>query len=104
MIKNTFEPAAYNKVNFCGDVADLFNRFIENRITSEFAVNEILKEAEDAFFERVDDKNPPLGLWRGEFWGKLIISASRVAKYKNSEKIKQIIKNSTKKNYILCRC
>ena len=97
MVKNTLEPTAYNKVKFCGDVADLFDRFIENRITSDFAVNEILKEAEDAFFERVDDENPPIGLWRGEFWGKLIISASRVAKYKNSEKIKQIIKNSTAK-------
>ena len=56
MIKNTFKPAAYNKVNFCGDVADLFNRFIENRITSDFAANEILKEAEDAFLKELTTK------------------------------------------------
>lgn len=97
MIANKYTPTEYNQVCFKGDVGDLFDRFIENRMLSDFAVNEILKEAEDAFFERVDDENPPIGLWRGEFWGKLIISASRTAKYNGSEKLKQIIKASTEK-------
>ena len=97
MIENKFIPTDYSKVAFTGDIANLFDRFIENRMLSDFAVDEILKEAEEAFFERIDDITPPLGLWRGEFWGKLIISACRVAKYKGDEKLKQIIKNSANK-------
>lgn len=93
-IENLINSLDYENVKFNGDISDLFNRFIENRISSDFAVNFILKEAEDAFFEKVDDLNPPIGLWRGEFWGKLIISACRVAKYKNNKKIKNIIEKS----------
>lgn len=97
MVKNSFTPIPYGMVAFSGDVAGLFDSFIENRMTGDFAVNVILNEAETAFSERVDDDNAPIGLWRGEFWGKLIISASRTAKYKNDNKLKEIIKNSVNK-------
>ena len=96
-MKDTVEETAVENISFQGKVGELFDRFIENRITSDFAVKAILKEAEDAFFDKVDDIEAPLGRWRGEFWGKLIISACRVAKYKNSSEIREIIRNSTKK-------
>ena len=95
--KNLVKEAELKKVSFNGDVGELFDRFRENRITSDFAINTVLKEAEDAFFDKVDDIDAPLGRWRGEFWGKLIISACRVAKYKNSAKIADIVRNSAKK-------
>ncbi len=96
-IKNTFNPLSLDSVAFEGEIGGLFNRFIENRMLSDFAVENILKEAEDAFFEKLDDANAPIGTWRGEFWGKLIISASRTAKYLQSEKLKEIVANSCEK-------
>ena len=79
-VKNIQEATPLSETAFCGDVGDMFDRFIENRISSDFAINEILiKEAETVFFDRSDDKDAPLGRWRGEFWGKLIISACRAA-------------------------
>ena len=44
MIENKFTPTEYSNVKYTGDIADLFDRFIENRMLSDFAVNEILKE------------------------------------------------------------
>lgn len=97
-VKNIQEATPLSETAFCGDVGDMFDRFIENRISSDFAINEILiKEAETVFFDRSDDKDAPLGRWRGEFWGKLIISACRAAKYKNSERIREIVRNSAKR-------
>lgn len=96
-VENKYVPAAYEDIRLAGAIGALFDRFIENRITGDFAVNVVLKEAEDAFFENVDDKDAPLGLWRGEFWGKLMIGACRVAKYRQDEKLCSIIKNSVYK-------
>lgn len=94
---NIFLPAQHSDVHLDGAVGALFDRFIENRMTSDFAVNAVLKEAEDAFIERVDDKDAPFGLWRGEFWGKLMISACRAAKYSKDAKLRTIVQNSVSK-------
>ena len=66
-------------------------------MTSDFAVNEILAEAEKQFFTRNDDEKEPVGFWRGEFWGKWIISAVRACKYQKNEKLEGIVKNSVYK-------
>ena len=75
----------------------LYQKVITQRMTSDFAVNEILAEAEKQFFTRDDDKNAPVGFWRGEFWGKWIISAVRACKYQKNEKLEEIVRNSVYK-------
>ena len=80
-----------------GYTEELYNKIIDNRMTSDFAVQEILAEAERPFFKRNDDESAPVGWWRGEFWGKWIISAVRACKYKKNEKLEGIIRNSVEK-------
>lgn len=68
---------------------------IYERMTSSTAQNIIFKEAEDAFFTRVDDDDAPAGKWQGEFWGKLMLSACAGYRYTKDEKLKQFIREST---------
>ena len=61
--------------------------FVRGRVTGEFAQREIFGEARSAFVQRNDDEKPVGGkqgvggLWRGEFWGKLMLGTARVADY-----------------------
>ncbi|MBQ9548002.1 MAG: alginate lyase family protein [Bacteroidales bacterium] len=67
-----------------GAVGKKMDTFFQQRIFSDFARNTVMQEAEEAFKNRVDDVvRAPIGYWQGEFWGKLMIGASRVAQYKN---------------------
>ena len=59
------------------------NDLIRERATSRFAREEIFGEARRAFVDRDDDVRGHGGLWRGEFWGKLMLSSARVADYLN---------------------
>ncbi len=53
--------------------------FARERMQSPFAQREIFGEARRAFETRDDDILGHGGLWRGEFWGKLMLGTARVA-------------------------
>ncbi len=60
--------------------------FAQARMRSDFAQREIFGEARSAFERRDDDARKvdgkaPGGLWRGEFWGKLMLGTARTADY-----------------------
>ena len=75
-----------------GHVAQVQDRFFAERITSDFAKTEIWKEAREAFAHPDDDVfNHGIGMWKGEFWGKLMISASRAAEYMHDENLKEFL-------------
>jgi len=75
-----------------GHVAEMQERFFYNRIFSDFAKNEIWKEAHEAFAHPDDDVfNKGVGMWKGEFWGKLMISACRVAAYSGDARLKDFL-------------
>ena len=81
-------PPKLKDVRVNGPIGAKFDRFMYERCLSENARNEIVKEAREAFASPDDDVfRVPLGMWKGEFWGKLMISAARVAEYKNDEKL-----------------
>ena len=80
--------------HFSGAIEEKFERFIYERMLSDKARNTILKEAESAFENPVDDADSPLGIWQGEFWGKLIISACRALRYTGNEELKNTIRDS----------
>lgn len=75
-----------------GHVADVMRRFFENRIFSDYAKTKVWKEARDAFANPDDDTfRPPSGMWKGEFWGKLMLSACRVAEYAHDAELKRFL-------------
>ena len=64
-----------------GSLAVKVDRFFANRITDDYLRDSIFEEARRAFAFRDDDEEPWNGQWRGEFWGKSMLSAVRVADY-----------------------
>ena len=73
-------------------------RFLDHRVRSTFARDVIFAEARGAFehpdddtFFRPQGQSAPWGMWKGEFWGKLMISACRVAEYAHDESLKQFL-------------
>jgi len=55
--------------------------FFRERMQSAFAQKEIFGEARRAFETRDDDIRGHGGVWRGEFWGKLMLGTARAADY-----------------------
>ena len=73
-------------------------RFLDHRVRSAFARDVIFGEARGAFEHPDDDlffhpkgQPAPWGMWKGEFWGKLMISACRVAEYAHDENLKRFL-------------
>ena len=75
-----------------GYAGELAERFFEERMLSREAC-EIFAEAESAFSHPVDDETL-VGYWRGEFWGKLAISAARVCRYHGNEALRRTLRES----------
>ena len=91
---NVLTPVGLGGVKVLGHVGEMQARFFRERIFSDFAREEIWKEAREAF-ERPDDDvfNKPAGMWKGEFWGKLMISACRVAEHTGDAGLKRFLKD-----------
>ena len=73
-------------------------RFLDHRVRSAFARDVIFGEARGAFEHPDDDlffhpkgQPAPWGMWKGEFWGKLLISACRVSEYAHDENLKRFL-------------
>ena len=79
-VTDSITPAKLENVTIGGYPAMKAKAFFDRRILSDYGMNEVFGEAEKAFYERIDDITG-VGYWRGEFWGKLAISAARVCRY-----------------------
>ncbi len=90
-VQNRFFPADTMEAD--GEIGKRFDVFAYERISSDFAIREILREAENCIRDKYDDENVQ-GLWRCEFWGKQIISAVRVCRIKGDERLKEEIRRS----------
>ena len=55
--------------------------FISRRLVDPVMRNQVFDEARQTFEFRDDDEAKVGGLWRGEFWGKEMLSSARVADY-----------------------
>ena len=67
-----------------GPIGAKFDTFMHERCLSDFARNVVVREAREAFAHPDDDVyQAPVGMWKGEFWGKLMISSARVAQYQD---------------------
>lgn len=94
MYTNIIPPPLEN-TKILGPIAQNMERFAEQRMLSDEAVNVVYKEAHDAFIHKVDDESGVIGIWQGEFWGKLVISACRYAHYSQNAKLKELIREKT---------
>lgn len=99
-IKNKIDSSALSSAYFDGVIGTRFDRFTYERLTGAFALEKILAEAEDCFADQYDDEYA-CGVWRGEFWGKLMLSLVRTARFTEQNKttsvLKQAIHNSVYK-------
>ena len=93
-------------VHLDGFAGDKIGRFLNHRVRGEFARNVIFPEARDAFANPDDDtsfipgkgdceekyRTRPWGRWKGEFWGKLMLSACDVAEYEHDDGLKRFLR------------
>lgn len=78
-----------------GPIGAKLETFMYERCWGPFARGVVMREAEFAFTHPDDDVfNAPVGMWKGEFWGKLAISASRVAAYRDDPEFKEFLRQS----------
>ena len=80
-VQDVQRTARLRDVRLGGVPAQKMNDLFRERITSKFAQDNVFGEARRAFEERDDDEKGHGGLWRGEFWGKLMLGSARVADY-----------------------
>ena len=92
-VNNKIRFAPIEDTHFSGFIGDYFSRFFENRVLSDFAKEKIFGEAEKALREPHDD-DTIVGMWSGEFWGKLEISACRVYEYTKDASLLEFVKAS----------
>ena len=76
---DVLETPKLSDVKIEGAIGKKMDTFFRERVFSDYAKREIFGEAESAFENPQDDAKKVVGLWQGEFWGKLAISGSRVA-------------------------
>ncbi len=94
--RDVLTAAADGEAKLAGPAGEKLERFFAHRILGDFAKETVFPEARQAFVDRDDDLFGPFppgyprrfGMWKGEFWGKLMISASRIAKYEHDEQLK----------------
>lgn len=85
-------PVRLADVRERGFVGHVQDRLFAARVFSDFAKTEVWNEARGAFAHPDDDVyNKGIGMWRGEFWGKLMISACRVAEHTSDAALKDFL-------------
>jgi len=89
-VKNKLNPPSLSNLSLMGPIGKQMDIFLYERVLSDFAKQEIYGETEEKFRLREDDKHA-VGMWRGEFWGKWVISACRVCQYKRDEELKAFL-------------
>lgn len=89
-VKNIINSPAISDIKVGGYFGRLMDTMFSERALSDYAMTVIYREAEDAFVNKIDDKTCA-GTWQGEFWGKWMISACRIAKYTGSESLRSFI-------------
>ena len=95
-VKNKFKAVPIESVQIKGYAGNLIDKFFYGRIFSDYARQEVYPEAEDAFKNQIDDESC-VAIWQGEYWGKWMISAARVARYTHSDELREFIRKGASK-------
>ena len=84
---------ALKDVRLEGWLGAKMDRFISRRIVDPLMREQIFDEARQAFEFRDDDEAKVGGLWRGEFWGKEMLSSARVAEYLQDKELLSFVRD-----------
>jgi DUF1680 family protein len=96
-IVNVLNSVPLGDWRFHGFLADRIDAWAGARVIPDDAWQKIYPETEEAFRQREDDtSHPGRGEWRGEFWGKYILSVIAACRYYSSEKLKQRVAEAVK--------
>jgi len=90
-VEDVMSTPALRDVRLLGHPSEKMNDLFRQRAASAFAQRNVFAEARRAFAERDDDERGHGGLWRGEFWGKQMLSAARVADYLQDPRLTKFI-------------
>lgn len=88
---NALCPCSPDAVRLEGWIGKKMDRFFQERIFSSFAREVVFGEARAAFAMKMDDASGVGGYWQGEFWGKLMMGAARVAMYTGDADLRRFI-------------
>ena len=80
-VRDAMRTPPLRDIRLSGGPAEKMNALFEARILSPRAQRYVFGEARRAFERRDDDWRGHGGIWRGEFWGKLMLGTARVADY-----------------------
>ena len=80
-VSDAMRGPALKDVRLEGWLGAKMDRFISRRLVDPIMRCQVFDEARQAFEFRDDDEAKVGGLWRGEFWGKEMLSSARVADY-----------------------
>ena len=73
-VRDALDPPELRRTRIQGPIGAKFDIFMHERCLSDFARNVVVREAREAFAHPDDDIfNAPVGLWKGEYWGKQMI-------------------------------
>jgi len=86
-VEDAIRTPPLGNVRIRGVPGEKLQDLIRERVAGPFAQKNIFGEARRAFRERDDDILGWGGKWRGEFWGKLMLGAARVADYQQDPKL-----------------
>jgi len=84
---------ALKDVRLEGWLGAKMDRFISRRLVDPFMRNQVFDEALQTLEFRDDDEMKLGGLWRGEFWGKEMLSSARVADYLQDKEFLSFVRN-----------
>ena len=88
---DALHPCAPEAVRLGGWAGAKMDRFFAERIFSPFAREVVFGEARAAFAMKMDDASGVGGYWQGEFWGKLMMGAARVAMYTGDAELRRFV-------------
>ena len=82
--QDCLQVASLSSCRVKGPIGAKMDLFSFERGWGAFARGVVMRETEDAFEHPDDDVfNAPLGMWKGEFWGKLALSGAAIAELRD---------------------
>ena len=91
--EDALKPVELGNVKLTGWIGAKADNLIRERVTSDWAMDVMMKECERAFVDK-DDDSTTVGMWKGEFWGKTMLGHARVAEYTRDPKLLTFIRES----------
>ena len=88
---------ALGDVRLEGWLGEKMDCFISRRLVDPFMRGLVFDEARQAFEFRDDDVAKVGGLWRGEFWGKEMLSSARVAEYLHDKEFLSFVREECRR-------